>query len=173
MRESKKVNLSSENVYTIWWVSGAYCRHNMPNVMNYAHARMMFLKSLYVNKLDKEKHSLHRVQRKAMQIEVLSLYLSFFMEICGTLGRTLIFLQVMLLCASSCKSCIKYWPKLIFRVLNLSSFRDMPAKHPAFTPFHQFLLCWYFALTKFNLSNKNALCERTKDLGFCLSWICW
>lgn len=148
MRESKKVNLSSENLYTIWWVSGAYCRHNMLNVINYAHARLMFLKSLYVNKLDKEKHSLHRVQRKkTTQMEVLSLYLSF-LAICGTLGRTLIFLQVMLLCASSCKSCVKYWSKLIFKVLNSSSFRDIPAKHPAFIPFHQFLLCWYFALSK-------------------------
>lgn len=137
-------------------MSGAYCRHNMLNVINYAHARMMFLKSLYVNKLDKEKHSLHRVQRKkTMQMAVLSLYLSF-LAICGTLGRTLIFLQVMLLCASSCKSCIKYWSKLIFKVLNSSSLRDIPAKHPAFIPFHQFLLCWYFALSKFNLSNKNA-----------------
>ena len=134
----------------------------------------MFLKSLYVNKLDKEKHSLHRVQRKkAMRMEVLSLYLSF-LAICGTLSRTtLIFLQVMLLCASSCKSCIKYWSKLIFKVLNLSSFRDIPAKQPAFTPFHQFLLCCNFALSKFNLSNKNALCERTKNVGFCLPRICW
>lgn len=137
-------------------------------------SRMMFLKSLYVNKLDKEKHSLHRVQRKkAMQMEVLSLYLSF-LTICGTLSRTtLIFLQVMLLCASSCKSCIKYWSKLIFKVLNLSSSRDIPAKQPAFTPFHQFLLCCNVALSKFNLSNKNALCERTKNLGFRLPRICW
>lgn len=132
----------------------------------------MFLKSLYVNKLDKEKHSLHRVQRKkAMQMEVLSLYLSF-LTICGTLSRTtLIFLQVMLLCASSCKSCIKYWSKLIFKVLNLSSFRDIPAKQPAFTPFHQFLLCCNFALSKFNLPTKMRFAREQKILAFvCLGY---
>lgn len=131
----------------------------------------MFLKSLYVNKLDKEKHSLHRVQRKkTRQMGVLSLYLSF-LTICGTLSRTLIFLQVMLLCASSCKSCIKYWSKLIFKVLNLSSFRDIPAKHPAFTPFHQVLLCWYFALSKFNLSHKMRFARERKILAFvCLGY---
>lgn len=128
---AKRFNLSSEDLYTIWWVSGGYCRHNMLSVINYVHPGRCFWK-VYVNKLDKEKHPLHPVQRKkTMQIEVLSFYLSF-LAICGTLGWTLIFLQVMLLCASSCKLCIKYWSKVIFSLIHRAKFQRFTHETPGF-----------------------------------------